>query len=174
MDIYEHYLTSLTEDDMKQESGFIFYCNLGIDFFVRISKARFIARALLSGDNPVSYSDFVKTQKIRDQLSQAKLKCTSMLDETDLPYDSAALYINCMLDECNIITRTYLSKQMALDELCMHADRRDRVSSEDFNKLFLCDYPPEERGNIISFQNKMKERAELIYAQILVASVMGL
>ncbi len=174
MDVYEHYLTSLDDEDMRQESGFIFYCNLGIDFFVRVSKSRFIAKSILNGENPISYSDFMKIQKLKDQFANAKTKCDSMLDETDLPYDSALRYARCMLEECSIITRMYLSKQIALDEICLHMDRRDSVTSDDFNKLCLPDFPPEERGNIVSFQNKMKDRSELFYAQILVNSVMGL
>ena len=83
-------------------------------------------------------------------------------------------YADCMLQECNILLNIYLSKPMVLYDLCFHIDYRDSVNKDDFNKLILPDYSPQVRADMVTFQNKMDERTDLLYAQILVANEMYL
>ena len=158
---------------MKYESAFIFYVNLGLHFFIHMTKGRTYASKILEGTNPITYADFKKLQKIRDLLLQGKDRYELLKDNTDLPYESAGHYIDCMLDECSLIIRMYLSKPIAIQDLCLHMDFRDAVRKEDYNKLFLPEVPPEDRKDILDFQMTEDDRLELFYGQILVNIEMG-
>ena len=168
LELYQHYLNSLTEEDMKLESSFVFYSNLGIDFYIHMAAAKNIANAMLDGGAKVSYAEFIKTQKIRDMLNKSKARCDDLKDDTDLPYAAAGRYIDCMLNECSLILKMYLSKDISVKELCRHIDQRTYVSSDDYNKLFLTEFSPEDRGDMVSFQNNMKDRSDLMLAQLIV------
>ena len=174
MDVYEHYLSSLAEEDMRREGAFIFYCNAGLDFYCRMIRSKALAEDILAGEQLVTYSDFSKLQLLTRIFTDAKAHCLMMKGNEELPYDSAADYAGCMLDECNILKKIHLSKQMSVEELCNHVDTLDRVSPDDFNKLFMPDYPPEIKEGLESFEKKSNVRLDLLYAQILVSSKFGL
>ena len=161
-------MEGMDETSLNLESQFVFLCNLGLQIFINMTKAKPIARSILDGKNPIQYSDFLGYQKIRDILLKSKERCDLLLDETDLPYKAAGHYIDCMLDECSIITRMYLSKPISSDELCYHIDFHEAVDCDEYNKLFLPEVPPENRYDVIDFQKKMDDRLVLIYAQLLV------
>jgi hypothetical protein len=156
------------------ESGFTFYCNLGMDLYMRMTRAKGYAKDILDGQPPVSYEDFMKFTKMKGLFTVAKEHCEPLVDFEDLPYAEANDYIDCMLDECSIMMRLHLSKPVGVDELCGHVDRRKMVSVDDFNKICLPDYDPRDRGDIVSFENKMQYRTDILYAMILVSAEMGL
>ncbi len=174
MDVYEHYLSSLSESDMRTEGAFIFYCNTGIDFYCRMIRSKALAKDILTGEQLVTYSDFSKLQLLTTVFTDAKARCKMMMNVEELPYGSAADYAGCMLDECSILKKIHLSKQMSVRELCEHVDALNRVSPDDFNKLFMPDYPPEIKEGLESFEEKSSDRLDLLYAQILVSSQFGL
>ena len=166
-------MESLGDNDLKYESAFIFYVNIGLHFFIHMTKGRTYASKILEGENPISYAEFLKLQKIRDILMKSKERYELLKDDTDLPYESAGYYIDCMLDECSFMMMIYLSKPIAIQDLCLHMDFRDAVNKDDYNKLFLPEVPPEDRQDIIEFQKTSDERISLFYGQILVNIEMG-
>ena len=173
MDLLEHYLTSLSEEDMRSEGSFMFYCNAGMDFFCRMVRSKMLADEIESGVQLVTYSDFAKLQLLTQIFTDAKAICQKMSDEDDLPYRPAYDYSSCMLEECSILKKIYLSKQMSIKELCDHVDSVNRVSPDGFNKLFLPELSPEIKGGLETFEHKEEDRLDLLYAQIIVSSKLG-
>ena len=167
-------MESLTEEDMRMESAFVAYCNIGIGAYYHFSMAQKWSEEILAGSKAVSYSDFMALQRLSELLRIAGERCDLMKDETDLPYVEAGRYIECMLDECSILMRTHLSKIVTIDELCYHLDFREYVDVDAFNKLFLPDYAPEVRREIIAFQNKFAARGDILYALLIVSAKMQL
>ncbi len=174
MDLYQDYMSSLEDSDMKLESAFIFYTNLGMHFFIHMTKARYHAMNILQGQNPISYADFMAYQKIRDILEKMKERCEMLKGDTDLPYEAAGLYMDVMLEECSIMFKFYLHKPIAVEELTTHVDNRDRVHCDEFNKLFLPEVAPEDRKDVLTFQKDMDKRLEIMYGQILAYNELGL
>ena len=173
MDLFEHYLSSLSEHDMRTEGSFMFYCNSGLEFYCRMLRSIALADEILSGEQIVTYSDFSKLQLLSQLFTDARLRCSMMSDVEDVPYASAATYAECMLEECKILKKIHLSKQMSVKELCDHVDSVSRVSPDDFNSLFLSEYPPELKSGMESFESKSEDRLDLLYAQIIVSAKMG-
>lgn len=173
LDLYQEYLSDLDEQDLSIETTFTFLCNLGIDFYMHATKAKGIAMDMLNGGNPISYNEFTKIQKLKVIFEAAKCRCELMRDEKDLPYEDAEIYIDSMLLECSIMIRIYLSKTIQVEDLIFHYDVRQRVNSDAFNKLFLPDLDPHDRGDVVSFQNKSKIRTDLILAQLFVSLELG-
>ncbi|MBE6518490.1 MAG: hypothetical protein E7Z70_02960 [Thermoplasmata archaeon] len=165
-------MESLTEEDMRMESAFVAYCNIGISAYFHFSTAQRWSEEILGGRNPVSYPDFMSLQLLSELLRIAGERCDLMKDETDLPYLEAGRYIECMLDECSILMRTHLSKLVTKEELCYHLDFREFVDADAFNKLFLPDFAPEVRREIIAFQNRASSRGDILYALLIVSSKM--
>ena len=159
---------------MMMESAFIFYCNLGLTFFIHMSKARIHAVKMLAGQNPISYAQFLGYQKIRDILLKSKERCELIKGDSDLPYESAELYMDVMLEECSMMFKFYLNKPIEMGDICKHVDIRERVSKDDYNKLFLTEVPPEDRKDVLDFQAGMNDRLEILYGQILVYNELGL
>ena len=167
-------MSSLDDADMKLESAFIFYTNLGMHFFIHMTKARYHAAAILSGNNPISYAEFTGYQKIRDMLTKSKERCDMLKGDTDLPYEAAGAYMDVMLEECSIMFKFYLNKPIAIEEITSHIDHRECVNHEAFNKLFLPEIAPEDRKDMLDFQSKMDHRLEIMYGQILAYNELGL
>ena len=159
---------------MKLESAFIFYTNLGMHFFIHMTKARYHAMSILEGKDPISYAEFMNYQKIRDILSMMKERCEMLKGDTDLPYEAAGLYMDVMLEECSIMFKFYLHKPIVIEDLTTHIDNRDRVHCDEFNKLFLPEVPPEDRKDVLAFQKDMDKRLEIMYGQILAYNELGL
>lgn len=159
---------------MKLESAFIFYTNLGMHFFIHMTKARYHAMSILEGKDPTSYAEFMNYQKIRDILMKMKERCEMLKGDTDLPYEAAGLYMDVMLEECSIMFKFYLQKPIAIEELTAHIDNRDRVHSDEFNKLFLPEVAPEDRKCVLDFEQGMNKRLEIMYGQILAYNELGL
>ncbi len=173
LDIYQEYLSGLNDDDLNLETGFIFFCNLGIDLFIHASQGKAIAREMLKGSNPISYTEFMKIQKLKGIFEGAKERCELMRGEADLPYDEAEKYIDSMLLEVSILIRIYLSKMIQVEDLVYHYDERSHVNPDAFNKLFLPDLDPHDRGDLVSFQSKSRMRSDLILAQLFVSLELG-
>lgn len=173
MDLYSEYMSSLSDEDLKSESEFTFLSNLGLNFFIHMSQARLIAKDILDGNNPVSYASFLKIQKIRDLLMESKQRYELLKENTDLPYEDASRYIDCMLEECNLLTKLHLAKPVSYEEVCNHIDYRDSTDEENYNKLFLPEISPEDRQLMIEFQKYSPERENLLYAQLLVYYALG-
>jgi hypothetical protein len=173
LDLYQEYLAGLNEEDLNLETGFIFFCNLGIDLFIHASQGKLIASEMLKGSNPISYGEFMKIQKLKGIFEGAKERCELMHGEADLPYDEAERYVDSMLLECSILIRIYLSKMIQVEDLVYHYDERARVNADAFNKLFLPDLDPHDRGDIVSFQNKSRMRSDLLLAQLFVSLELG-
>ncbi|AMK13806.1 hypothetical protein AUP07_0757 [methanogenic archaeon mixed culture ISO4-G1] len=174
MDLYEHYLSSLEEAEMKDESAYIFFISAGIRFYIHMTNAKVIFKEMSEGDNPVSYSDFIQLQTLRETFEECKQRCEMMRDETDLPYRSAEKYIDLALETISVMTRVHLRKQIISEELAYLIDRIESTSCDDFNKLFLPDFDPHHRERIVLFENSFKTRIDIFLAMLLVYVDMGL
>ncbi len=174
IDMYEHYLEKMSEKESHMEGAFMFYCRAGMDFYFHMARSLSLAEVILSGEQVVTYGDFSKLQFLTQLFTDAKTRCVMMGDVEGLPYDSALKYAECMLEECSILKRIHLSKQISVHELCDHVDARERVSPDDFNKLFMPDFPPEVQEGLQSFESKANDRLDLLYAQIIVSTKFGL
>ncbi len=159
---------------MSIESAFIFLTNLGLNFFIHMTRGRHIAANMLDGKDPIPYADYLKYRKIHDILMKSKERCDMLIEETDLPYENASRYIDCMLDECALMIKFYLSKPVNVNDICYIVDYREAVDKDDYNKLFLPEVAPEDRQEMIDFQNKSDERLDMMYAHILVYNELGL
>jgi len=151
----------------------MFYCNAGMKFYYHMVRSSVFADEILSGEKLVTYSDFSKLQVLTRIFTDAKSRCEMMSDVPDLPYDSAEAYVDCMLDECSILKKIYLSKQISVTDLCCHVDSLNHVVPDDFNSLFMPDYPPEIKEGLESFESKAKDRLDLLYAQVIVSVRLG-
>lgn len=133
-----------------------------------------IAEKMLKGEHFVTYTDFTRYQLLTNLFSKAKQRCEMLKDTPDVPYASAEEYIDYAIEECGILRKIYLSKQMSVDSLCSHLDRCDRIYPDDFNSIFLPDYPEDVKQCVMNFESTAEDRIDLILAQILVASSLGL
>ena len=167
-------MENLDEADVQNESAFLFLCNLGLQLFINLSNARSLASEMLQGKQPVAYSDYTRYVKIADLLEQSRERCEPLKGEEDLPYASALEYIECMIAECNLFIRIHLSKEISMDDLCDHIDEREVVDKDAFNKLFLPDYTPDLRAELVSFENHLSDRTNLLFAQVLVSHELGI
>ena len=159
---------------MKSESAFVLYTNLGLRLYIRMSRAIPLAEKMLKGEHMISYTDFTRYQLLSSLFNKAKQRCVMMRDYTDVPYASAEEYIDFAIEECGILMKVYLSKQMSVDSLCAHIDRCDRASPDDYNAIFLPDYKEDVRQCVMNFENETEDRMDLVLAQILVAVSLGL
>ena len=173
MDLYEHYLESLDDKDMKSEGEFVFFCNTGMQFYYHMMRSSVCAQDMLLGKQIVTYSDFSKLQILTQIFADAKKRCDSMLEETDLPYVAAKSYIECMIEECSILKKIHLSKPIMVDELCNHVDAMSKVDPDSFNKIFMPDYPEDIRDGLMSFESKSSDRMDLLYACVVTSAKMG-
>jgi len=163
----------MNEADMKSEGAFVFFCNQGMKFYYHMMKCSLCVQEILSGEQMITYNDFSKLQLLTQIFTDAQKRCEAMADETDLPYASAKEYVDCMLEECSILKKIHLSKQISVNDLCCHVDNMSKADPDDFNKLFMPDYPPEIKDGLISFEKKSEDRMDLLYAQVIVAAKMG-
>ena len=159
---------------MRAESAFVVYTNLGLKLYIRMSRAIPLAEKMLNGEHLVPYTEFTRHQLLNSLFNKAKQRCVMMSDVTDVPYASAEEYIDFAMEECGILMKIYLSKQMSVNSLCAHIDRCERVSPDDFNAIFLPDYKEDVRQCVMNFESETEDRMDLVLAQILVAVSMGL
>ena len=164
----------MNPDDMKSEGEFVFICNAGMQFYYHMMRSLVCAQDMLEGKQIVTYSDFTKLQMLTSIFTDAQRRCESMVDEKDLPYGSAKDYVDCMLEECSILKKIHLSKPLSVRELCNHVDSMSKVDPDDFNKLFMPDYPQDVKDGLMSFESKSADRMDLLYARVVVAAKMGL
>jgi hypothetical protein len=162
------------DHDTMLEGMFNFYCGLGLNFYIHMTRAKSIAFDYMDGKNSVTYEDYLTVKKIRTMLEGSKERYELLKDNTDLPYEDAYRYIVCMLDECSLITRIYLSKHIDLGDICYHIDLFDSVGPDEYNKLFLTELSPEDRKIMLDFQQDADSRKDIILAQLVVALELGL
>ena len=174
MDLYEQYMTSLDEPSMRYESTFVFFCTIGIDFYMHMTKAKNDTVKILAGFSPITYKDFSNYQRIKLLLEYGQRRCELLKEFTDLPYAEAAAYIRCMLDECSMLIKLHLSKTVPLEEVVLHIDERDKVHPDAFNKLILPDLLPEDRRDVVTFETKFDERTIMMYTMLLMDCELGL
>ncbi len=172
--MYDHYLESLSEEERSFESSFTFYAYLGETISKALDLAKDKAISAIEGGQLVSYSDYTKYHRIREYFQQAKERCDLLKDDTDLPYDEADEYIMTVLEECSLLLKIHLSKQIIVEEVSILIDRLSTCTPEAFNKLFLPEYDPHVRAEIVSFENRLKDRYQIFLAQILISSELGL
>ena len=160
--------------EMKNESTYIFFVSVGIKFYIHMANAKSIYKEISEGENPVTYSDFIQLQSLRETFEECKQRCDLMEDETDLPYVSAGKYIDVVLEAISVLTRIHLRKQVISEELAHLIDRLESASCDDFNKLFLPDFDPHYRERVVLFENSFKTRMDIFLAMLLVCVDMGL
>lgn len=168
------YINRLNEDEVRDESAFLALTAVNLKLFTHFFKAIPIYQNTLTGNNPVSYSDYVTYQKLRNIFETSLERYELLKDETDLPYDKAGDYIECMLEEFSIFSRIHQSKTIDMDELVMHIDWVNTVDPEAYNKLFLPEVPVELRKSVLDMQNASDNRFDILLSEILVNYDLGL
>ncbi len=174
IEIMQFYLHMLDEDETKLEASFLFYTSVSISLYMHFLKAVPIYQDTLTGKNPVSYSEYVNYQKLRAIFEDSYQRYEILKDDTDLPYDKAGEYIECMEEECSIFSRIHQSKTIDMDELIMHIDWSDSVEQDAFNKLFLPEVPVELRKSVLDYQKEREHRFDVLLSEILVNYELGL
>ena len=159
---------------MRLESTFVFYCSVGIDFYMHMMKAKNDTVKILAGFSPITYKEFSFYQKIKLILEKARVRCNSLKGYTDLPYNDAGKYIDCMITECSMVIKLHLSKAVSHTDIISHIDAREMVVPEAFNKLFLTDFAPEDRKDVLDFERKYDDRTTMLYSMLLMAFELGL
>ena len=166
-EFYEHYLEGLNDKEREDEAAFFFCKNLATDFYIRMMKGRQIAEKARNGGEIVSDRDIERIRAIYDCYMGMKRRCEENLGNEDLPYAEASRHIDHTLEECSILMRGRSKGDIDLVELCSHIDGCDSDSPDSFNKLFLPDFDPKVRGQIVIFQDKADERLDLLYALLI-------
>lgn len=173
-ELMQYYIDRLNDEEMHDVGAYLAYTSITIRLYTHFIKAIPIFQDTLTGKNPVSYSEYVSYQKMRSIFEDSQDRYEMLKDNTDLPYDKAKDYIDCMIEEFSIFSRIHQSKTIEMDELVMHIDWLDSVDPDAFNKLFLPEVPVELRKNVLDLQKDSEHRFEVLLSEILVNYELGL
>ena len=166
-EFYEHYLQGLNESEREDESAFFFCKNLGVMFFVHMMRGKESAAKIHRGEAIISEGEKEHLRCIYDNYMVCKRRCESLMGDTDFPYAEANRHIDFVLEECSLLMKMHSGKKIETEDVCRHIDNAESDSADAFNKLFLTDFDPRTRGQIVFFQDHSEDRLDLFYALLI-------